>query len=116
MGYRIRLVKRPELLSPAHFLRYILRTEMQVDVARRILERIGRDGWDCREWRRLCSEEGIKQGMYSKVIKQLSRAGLLEKRGFYYFLSKDFTIAMRRMAEYWKTLVEAVDRGERVNF
>lgn len=62
LGYRIRLVKRPELLSPAHFLRYILRTEMQVEVARRILARIGGEGWDCRGWKRLCSEEGIKQG------------------------------------------------------
>lgn len=57
-----------------------------------------------------------KAGMYSKVIKQLSRAGLVEKRGFYYFLSKDFSIATRKMAEYWETLLNAVERGEKVDF
>ena len=116
MGYRIRLVKRPELLTPSHFLRYILRTETQVEIARKILKKIDRYGWDSREWSIFCEENKIKQGIYSKVMKQLRMAGLIEKRGIYYYLSKDFIIALKKLSDYWETVVNLISRGEVLEF
>lgn len=116
MGYRIRLVKRPQLLTPSHFLRYILRTELQVEVARALLRVIGRGGWNSRKWRRFCEENNVKPGIYSKVIKNLRSAGLVEKRGMYYYLSSDFHVALRKLADYWETVYDTARRGEAVEF
>ncbi len=117
MGYRIRIVKRPELLTPSHFIRYVLRTEWQVEVARSLLTTIAReDGWDCRDWKRFCEIHNVKQGMYSKVIKQLRRAGLVEKRNQFYYLSRDFITALRRLADYWEEVYQATKRGEKLEF
>ncbi|NIM45333.1 MAG: hypothetical protein GTN80_02395 [Nitrososphaeria archaeon] len=116
MGYRIRVVKRPEILTPSHFLRYILRTELQVEVARSLLSVMDKEGWDSRQWQIFCEEHNMKPGIYSKVLKQLRTAGLIEKRHLRYYLSKDFVIALRKLADYWETVVNMNRRGEEIGF
>ncbi|MEM1658256.1 MAG: hypothetical protein QXK94_04395 [Candidatus Jordarchaeales archaeon] len=110
----IRVVRRPRLLDPRHFLQYCFRTEEQVQQARKILREIAARGEvPDSEWRCFLISS---PGLYTKVMKALRELGLVEKRERRFVLSKEFSASLRRLADYWEELYESVKRGEVVEF
>ncbi len=109
---KIRIVRRPSLLAPRYLLRYIFFTEQQVEQAAKILnEIIKADGAvPDSEWERLMLSS---RGLYVKVRKKLIDVGLIEKRNNTFRLSKDFSKALEKMANYWLSIVEEFEGGDR---
>ncbi|MBS7287868.1 MAG: hypothetical protein KIH01_03760 [Candidatus Freyarchaeota archaeon] len=110
----LRVVRRPRLLDPRHFLQYCFRTEEQVQQARKILKEIAASGEvPDSEWRRFLVSS---PGLYTKVMRALREFGLVEKREGRFALSKEFSASLRRFADYWEAVYESVKRGEPVDF
>ena len=111
-GQKIRLVRRPSLLAPRYLLRYIFTTEQQVEQAAKILNTIiKRDGGvPDSDWADLMLSS---RGLYVKVRKKLIDTGLVEKRNNVFRLSKDFSKALEKMADYWLNIVEEFEKGDR---
>ncbi len=66
-----------------------------------IQEKKGADGYDIA---RLCKEKGIPKATMHKVFKRLRSLGLVERRQMKYYLNTEFSTAVRRLGEAWKTL------------
>ena len=110
----LRVVRRPTLIDPRHFLQYCFRTEEQVRQARKILSEIARRGSvPDREWECFLVSS---RGLYTKVMRTLREFGLVEKREGRFTLSREFSASLRRMADYWDGVYESVKRGEPVEF
>ncbi len=110
----LRIVRRPRLIDPRHFLQYCFRTEEQVQQARKILREIVASGEvPDSEWRRFLVSS---PGLYTKVMKALRELGLVEKREGRFMLSREFSATLRRLADYWDGVYESARRGEMVEF
>ncbi|MBD3407579.1 MAG: hypothetical protein GF411_15790 [Candidatus Lokiarchaeota archaeon] len=109
---KIELVKRPSLISPRHLLRYIFTTEMQVEQAAKILNEIMKsDGViPDSEWKRFVLSS---RGLYVKVMRKLRDVGIVRKEMNEYRLTKDFSGALKKLANYWSDIVDTYKGGDR---
>lgn len=109
---KIDLIKRPSLIQPKHLLRYVFFTEMQVEQAAKILNTIMKKDNSVNEsdWQVFVLSS---PGLYVKVMRKLRDVGLVSKDKGVFKISKDFSIAISKMAEYWKNIVESYEEGDR---
>ena len=109
---KIELVRRPSLISPKHLLRYVFKTEMQVEQASKILnEIIKADGAvPDSEWQVFVL---TSRGLYVKVMRKLRDVGLVEKRKGVFGLATDFSNALTKMADYWSQILSSFNTGDR---
>lgn len=110
---KIRVSKRPEFPSWLHFIRSFCRTENQVEQCLIILQNIidSNNQFPAKKWSEVPKSS---VGMYTKCLKILRENGLVSKRGGYYSLSRDLLLALGKMVERWRELVNAVERGEKI--
>jgi hypothetical protein len=52
--------------------------------------------------------------MYTKCVSLLRSNGLIVKRDGHYMLSRDLNLVLDKVQERWKELVNATERGERI--
>lgn len=109
---KINLVRRPSLISPRHFLRYIFFTEMQVEQAAKVLDVIVKHHGELpdSEWEKLVLSS---RGLYVKVMRKLRDVGIIQKELGNFRLSKDFSNALGKLASYWLDTMRAFEAGDR---
>jgi hypothetical protein len=109
---KINLVRRPSLVSPRHFLRYIFFTEKQVEQATKILDVIVRHHGEMQdsEWRKLVLSS---RGLYVKVMRKLRDVGIIKKDLGSFKLSNDFSNALGKLASYWLDTLRTFESGDR---
>jgi len=62
-------------------------------------EKEGADGYDVSV---MCREKGISRATLQKVFVKLRALGLVERREGRYFLSNEFSSAVRRLGDAWR--------------
>ncbi len=109
---KIDVVRRPSLISPRHLLRYVFFTEMQVEQAAKILNRIVASNGVVpdSDWESFVL---TSRGLYVKVMRKLRDVGLVEKRMGEYRLSRDFASALSKLAGYWSDILDSFMSGDR---
>ena len=109
----IRTSLRPEFPTWAHFLRCFCRTEEQVTQCMEILQAIidSENAFPAKDWAKIPK---TSTGMYTKCVAILRRNGLIAKRDGYYSLTRDLIYALDKVQDRWKELVNAVERGEKI--
>ena len=107
---KIELVRRPSLDKESVFLSYLFSTKMQVEQAARILNIIQKEKEPVSEtrWKEFVLSS---RGLYIKVMRKLRDLGLVEKEMGYYQLSDQFSIALEKMASFWRRALELVTKG-----
>ena len=111
---KIRASKRPEFPTWLHFLRCFCRTEAQVIQCLDILQCViaNKNSFPAADWKDVPKSS---VGMYTKCLGILRENGLLEKRNGHYMLSRDLLIALEKITDRWKELINAVERGEKLS-
>lgn len=109
---KIEVVRRPSLISPRHLLRYVFKTEMQVEQASKILNVIIKmDGSvPDSDWKKFVLSS---RGLYVKVMRKLRDVGLVEKRKGVFGLASDFSSALSKLADYWSQILDSFASGDR---
>lgn len=112
---KINLVRRPSLVSPKHFLRYVFFTEMQVEQAAKILDVIIKRHGEMPDskWRELVLSS---RGLYVKVMRKLRDVGIIKKDLGSFKLSEDFSNALGKLASYWLDTLRTFRQGDREIF
>jgi transcription initiation factor IIE alpha subunit len=112
---KINLVRRPSLVSPRHFLRYIFFTELQIDQAAKILDIIMKHHGELEDsrWEELVL---TSRGLYVKVMRKLRDVGIIKKDLGKFKLSNDFSNALGKLASYWLDTLRAYETGDRSLF
>ena len=110
---KIHASKRPEFPTWAHFLRCFCKTEEQVGECLAILQAIidSENRFPANEWKEIPKSS---VGMYTKCLKILRENGLIAKSNGYYSLSRDLLIALDKIMDRWKELVNSVEREEKI--
>ncbi len=70
------------------------------------------EGVDGYEVSRLCSEKNISRATLQKVFVRLRALGLVDRREGKYFLSNEFSTAMRRLGDAWK----GINKNKKLEF
>ncbi len=109
---KINVVRRPSLISPRHFLRYIFFTEMQVEQAVKILDVIVRNQGELmdNQWQQLVLSS---RGLYVKVMRKLRDVGIVKKDLGKFKLSTDFSTALSKLSAFWLDTTRAFEAGDR---
>ena len=109
---KIDLVRRPSLITPRHLLRYVFFTEMQVDQASKILNKITSSEGVVpdSEWEQFVSSS---RGLYVKVMRKLRDVGLVEKRSGEFRMGKDFSTSLMKISNYWTEIVKTFEEGDK---
>ena len=105
---KIDLIKRPSLIQPKHLLRYVFFTEMDNKILNTIMKKD--NSVNESDWQVFVLSS---PGLYVKVMRKLRDVGLVSKDKGVFKISKDFSIAISKMAEYWKNIVESYEEGDR---
>jgi hypothetical protein len=109
---KIKVDKRPALISPRHLLRYIFFTETQVEQAAKILNTlISKDGkMPDSDWEKFLLSS---RGLYVKVMRKLRDVGMVEKKNGEFSISENFSHAINKLSEYWAEIVQFHGEGDR---
>jgi hypothetical protein len=109
---KIKLDKRPALISPRHLLRYIFFTETQVEQAAKILNTlISEDGkMPDTDWEKFLLSS---RGLYVKVMRKLRDVGMIEKKNGEFSISENFSHAISKLSDYWTEIVQFHGEGDR---
>jgi hypothetical protein len=109
---KIKLVRRPSLISPRHLLGYVFFTEMQVEQAAKILNTIMKKDGVVKDadWSTFVLSS---RGLYVKVMRKLRDVGLVEKRMGEFRLASDYSNALSKMSKYWADIVSSYGEGDR---
>jgi predicted transcriptional regulator len=103
---KIILVKRPSVENPFSFLSYLFHTKMQVDQAAKIITLIRKESEPISEsrWQEFVLSS---RGLYVKVMRKLRDLGMVEKELGNYHLSDQFSIALEKLAEFWRGVLDS---------
>ena len=112
---KIEIVKRPSLENESVFLNYLFSTKMQVNQAARILNIIQAETDPIPESR---WEEFVlsSRGLYIKVMRKLRDLGLVEKELGHYRLSDQFSVALEKIASFWRAALELDAKGNSIEW